>query len=178
MDNIDSWLVEGASSWVWVCLSTLAVYSAVVICVRIVGLRSFSKMSSTDFVTTLAVASLMATTIGGPSPSLAVGLLALLSIFFVKWAIAIIKRKSRFLSTVLDNSPLCLMRGTTILEENLTKANVSRSELHAKLREANVWSYDQVIHVVFESTGDISVLHKAVNGTDISRPIFDDVHGI
>lgn len=60
----------------------------------------------------------------------------------------------------MDNSPLLLMDGGTILEENLRKARVTEGDLRSKLREANVTSLSQVKAVVFETTGNISVLHK------------------
>jgi uncharacterized membrane protein YcaP (DUF421 family) len=51
------------------------------------------------------------------------------------------------------------MHGEHILRDNLRKAHLSETDLQAKLREANVLNYQQVKAVVFETTGDISVLH-------------------
>ena len=51
------------------------------------------------------------------------------------------------------------MDGSTILEDNLAAARVEKTQLIAKLREANVIKFDQIRAVVLESTGDISVLH-------------------
>ena len=53
------------------------------------------------------------------------------------------------------------MKGDQILEKNLRYARVEKSQLIAKLREANVTQFNQVLAVVLESTGDISVLHKS-----------------
>lgn len=60
----------------------------------------------------------------------------------------------------MDNSPLLLMDGETIIEDNLQKARVTMGDLRSKLREANATRLSQVKAVVFETTGDISVLHK------------------
>ena len=57
------------------------------------------------------------------------------------------------------------MDGNEILEDNLRKARVTKSDLRSKLREANVTRLDQVKSVIFETTGDISVLHKEDNQT-------------
>ena len=51
------------------------------------------------------------------------------------------------------------MKNGEILEDNLKKCKVTISDLKAKLREANVIQISEVKAVVFESTGDISVLH-------------------
>lgn len=48
-----------------------------------------------------------------------------------------------------------------ILWDNLKKAKVTESDLQGKLREANVIRISEIKAVVFESTGDISVLHSS-----------------
>ncbi len=52
------------------------------------------------------------------------------------------------------------MDGETVIEDNLQKARVTRGDLRSKLPEANVTKLSHVKAVVFETTGDISVLHK------------------
>ena len=48
-----------------------------------------------------------------------------------------------------------------ILHENLIKTNVGEDALIAKLRNANVINFSEVLAVVLETTGDMSVLHTA-----------------
>ncbi|MGB3608583.1 YetF domain-containing protein, partial [Psychroserpens sp.] len=62
---------------------------------------------------------------------------------------------------LMDNKPTLLMKDGTIIEGSLDKCHVTESDLKAKLREANVIHLSEVKAVVFESTGDISVLHGA-----------------
>jgi uncharacterized membrane protein YcaP (DUF421 family) len=52
------------------------------------------------------------------------------------------------------------MDGPNYLEENLKKCHVTNADLRYKLCEANVTEISQVRAVVFETTGDISVLHS------------------
>ena len=51
------------------------------------------------------------------------------------------------------------MEDGAFLDHNLTMAKLTRADLLGKLREANVLRLDEVRAVVFEPTGDISVLH-------------------
>ena len=51
------------------------------------------------------------------------------------------------------------MRHGKILQENLDSSNVSKEDLMAKLREANALKMSNVKAVIFETTGDIAVLH-------------------
>ena len=64
---------------------------------------------------------------------------------------------------LIDNEPVLLMDGATILHENLERVRVTQKDLYGKLREANVVNLEQVRAVVFESTGDISVLCTAAS---------------
>ena len=56
MTNFETWLVGDATFVGYVFVSTILVYVADTVMVRLLGLRSFAKMSSTDFVTTVASA--------------------------------------------------------------------------------------------------------------------------
>jgi len=175
MSDFYKWFAGNADLVGLVLLSTAIVFCVVTVLLRLVGLRSFAKMSSTDFVTTVAIGSLMASTISTPSPSIAIGLAALVGLFGLKIIVSESRRRWSWVSRVLDNSPVYLMRGPEINHAALASSHVSIDELHAKLREANVWSYNQVINVVLETTGDISVLHRSVDSDQVDETIFADV---
>lgn len=147
------------SSLLGILISGTTIYVAVILFTRIFGKRSFSKMSSFDFAMTIAVGSIIATTMLSSSVSLWEGLFGLLLIFILQLSAAFFRRYRSFSKTI-DNTPLLLMDGSTILYENLKQARVTETDLRSKLREANVLQLSQVQAVVFETTGDISVLHS------------------
>ena len=165
--------VEITSSWsdlVLVVLSAMAMLVGIIGYVRVVGLRSFSKMSSFDFAITVAMGSLLAA-VSLSNSSLAEGVVAVGSLLGLQALIAL-GRSRVGLSRVVDNRPLLLMVGTDMIEENLRRARVTADDVRAKLREANVLNYDQVRYVVFETTGDVSVVH---GDGDLERDILSDV---
>ncbi|WP_405384202.1 DUF421 domain-containing protein [Maribacter sp. LLG6340-A2] len=139
--------------------SAVGIYLAIILLTRIVGKRSFSKMSSFDFAMTVAVGSIVATTILSSSVKLTEGIIGLASVYGLQISIALARRK-KSIQELVDNSPLLLMDGEKIINANLLKARVTEGDLRSKLREANVTDLKQVKAVVFETTGDISVLHK------------------
>jgi len=67
------------------------------------------------------------------------------------------------------------MDGNEILDENLKYARIEKTQLIAKLREANVIDYNQVRAVVLESTGDISVLHSSDDNVELNNNLLEDV---
>jgi len=80
------------------------------------------------------------------------------SLLAVQWLIAQFRRRS-FGSRVVANTPILLGRDGEFIDDALTDARVTRTDIYAKLRQANVHSMDAVIAVVLETTGDISVIH-------------------
>lgn len=114
-------------------------------------------MSAHDFAVTIAIGSLLASTVVQKEPSLAQGALAI-GVFILLQAIYSFWRLKRN-NPLLENQPLLLMKDGKILYKNLEKAQVTQADLIAKLREANVLKISDVRAVVFEATGDIAVLH-------------------
>lgn len=170
-----SWLYTSFESVIMALLSTVGIYAILIICTRLAGLRSFSKLSSFDFAITIAIGSLVASTILFESPSLFTSASALVCLFLIQVAVGILRRKSAFARNIFDNKAILLMKGDTIIEENMKKAKVSRADLLAKLRESNVLKFDQVYAVVMESTGDISVLHHDMDEVDFDTALLDDL---
>lgn len=152
-----SWYAVNVSQLVGVAVTAVGLYAVVVVLIRINGLRSLTKMSSIDFVTTVAIGSLLATVVLSDSPSLAQGAAGLVMLFLIQGGFSWVRR--RIPVGMVENEPILLMDGATILDENMARSRVTRDDLYAKLREANVLNLDQVRAVVLESTGDVSVLH-------------------
>ena len=173
--NVADWLLTSWGNVPLIILTTVGVYSAIILLTRLNGLRSFSKMSGFDFAVTVAVGSLFAATIVAKNPPLLQGAAALATIFACQRAVASLRMQGKLLQTLLDNEPVFLMKGQTIYYENLKKVRVTEDDLYGKLREANVLNLNQVRAVVFEPTGDVSVLHGDENGPELDDIILSGV---
>ncbi|SHI40859.1 DUF421 domain-containing protein [Pseudozobellia thermophila] len=152
----------------------LAIYAYIILITRMAGKRTFAKMGSFDFAITIAMGSILADAVNKPSGSfmpalISLGLLALLQVVFAK-----LRTKSSVFEHTVTNTPVLLMRDGQIYEENLKKCLVTKSDLMAKLREANVLQFSEVKAVVFETTGDISVLHGR-EALTIDKALLDGV---
>lgn len=130
-----------------------------ILIVRIVGLRSFSKMTSFDFVTTIATGSLIATA-GTRTDWLAFvqALAAIAGVFLIQYLMARLRQRSDRLSRLIKNEPILLMEQGRFCDAALEETRVSRSNIMEKLRVADPKRIENVYAVVLETTGDISVL--------------------
>lgn len=152
---------EVLASWsdIWLAAATTgAILLAVIVHTRILGLRSFSKMSAFDFTMTLAVGSTVAS-VGGGGTSLAIGVTVIATLYGLQWLVALARRDSRAFEHAIDNTPILLLADGEFVEPHLDRTRVTRSDVIAKLRQANVLRLADARAVVLETTGDISVLH-------------------
>jgi len=159
---MNDWFKFSTDGLLAIVLTAIGIYIALVILTRISGKRSFSKMSSFDFAMTVSIGSILATVIVSKSVSLQYGIIGLVLIYSLQMVVAA-ARHWKPIRNLVDNKPTLLMQNGKLIKDNLKKCKVTESDVKAKLREANVIQLSEVKAVVFESTGDISVLHGADN---------------
>ncbi|MGB3736594.1 MAG: YetF domain-containing protein [Ilumatobacter sp.] len=166
------------ADWIWtsweqaglIILSSVLMVAIMIAIIRIAGLRSLSKMSSFDFAVTVAIGSILAGTVSTSTP-VANGAVAIAALLAVQAAIALLRRFASF-GGVVDNTPVLLMRDGEFVPSALSSCRVTRDDVVAKLREANVLQLSEVRAVILETTGDISVLH---GDTPIDSILLDGV---
>ena len=117
-------------------------------------------MTNFDFVMTVAVGSLLASASQTTTwEAFLQAMVAMAALFIVQSVSARLRRRSDKIEAIMQNTPVILMRNGEIIDGALEETRVARSDLLAKLREANVLDLNEVRAVVLETTGDISVLH-------------------
>jgi len=142
-----------------ICIAAVFVYLYMMFITRVTGKRTFAKMTSFDFAVTIAMGSILADAVNKPVSSLMPALVSLALLAGLQALFAKLLSSSDAAQKIVTNTPILLMENGNILKENLKKALVSQADLMGKLREANVLQLSQVKAVIFETTGDISVLH-------------------
>lgn len=136
--------------------------------IRVIGLRSLSKMTNFDFVVTVASGSLLAGAVQASDwPEFVQILLAFAALFGFQFLIANLRQSSETFESAIQNGPIFLMYEGEFCDGALETSRVAKDDVIAKLREANVLQMDQVRAVVLETTGDISVLHGERLGDEL-----------
>lgn len=158
-----------------VAISAIGIYAVLLLLTRLAGLRSFSKMSSFDFAITVAFGAVVASTMLAKDPPLLVGAFGLVVLYGVQYAVSKARRANALIERLVDNVPLLLMAGEQVLSDHLDFARMTEEDLKAKLRMAGVTSPSQVVAVIFETTGDVSVLTKS---DEITPWVFEGVRGV
>ena len=153
--------------------SALGIYIATIVYTRICGKRSFSKISSFDFAMTVAIGSVIATTVMSKSVSLVEGMVSAAVVYTLQLSFAFLRRYPTF-KKLIDNEPTLLMEGSRLMTGNMKKVRVTEDDIRSKLRKANVKNRNEVKVVIFETTGDIVVIHGE-DSTQIEDWLLKDV---
>jgi uncharacterized membrane protein YcaP (DUF421 family) len=156
-----------------ISLSALGFYLGLMLFTRLMGLRSFSKLSSHDFAMTVGIGSILASTVLSDSPSLSQGLFAVAVLFMIQGVISVIRRKVKPLKSLIDNQAIILMAHGEYFLDNLKEANLSTSDVQEVLRKNGLKSKSEVFAVIMETTGDMSVIKNDNTTPDWS--LFDDI---
>lgn len=156
---MEQWLGASWSEMGKVALTTLSIYATTVVGLRVAGRRTVSQMSAFDFVVTIAIGSLVATTALSPDSRYGQGLAALLTLLAAQQVVALVRQRIPATRRVLDFSPEPLYSdGDMNLRQNPLTAQVTETELYSKLRHEGITSLDHVKVVILEPDGEISIL--------------------
>ena len=168
-----TWFSINWQQVVGIALSVIGFYFCLILFTRIVGLRSFSKLSSYDLAMTVGIGSILASTVLSKSTSLLQGVFAIGMLFTLQAVLSIIRRKFKPFKALIDNQPIILMANGAYLYDNLKEAKLSENDIKQILRKNGIKSKSEVFAVIMETTADISVIKSSDTSPDWS--LFDDI---
>ena len=132
-------------------------YAAVLLLLRTSGKRTLSKLNAFDFVVTVALGSTLATVLLSDSVSLVDGLTALALLVALQYAVAWASVRSGAIERLVKSEPTLLYhRG--FLSGAMRRERVTGDELREAARKKGHARLEQVVAVVLETDGTLSVL--------------------
>ena len=129
----ETWFSIDWQQLLGISLSAVGFYIGLMLFTRLMGLRSFSKLSSHDFAMTVGIGSILASTVLADKPSLLQGLFAVAMLFLIQGAISIVRRKIKPLKALIDNRAIILMAHGEYFSDNLKEANLTTSDVQEVL---------------------------------------------
>ncbi len=149
---------------------TAAMYGSIVIAVRIAGRRTVSEMSAFDVVVTIAIGSMISTTVLGDGTTFASGMTAVVTLLLAQQIVALVRQRVSRAQRFLDFAPEEIYAdGELNLRRSPLSAQLTEAELRSKLRQQGLRSLDQVQLVILEPDGSISVWRQDQDADDRSR---------
>ena len=169
----ETWFSIDWQQLLGISLSAVGFYIGLMLFTRLMGLRSFSKLSSHDFAMTVGIGSILASTVLADKPSLLQGLFAVAMLFLIQGVISVIRRKVKPLKALIDNRAIILMAHGEYFSDNLKEANLTTSDVQEVLRKNGIKAKTEIFAVIMETTGDMSVIKN--NDVTPDWALFDDI---
>lgn len=155
------WFGASWSTLGFVALSTVAMYLSVLVGVRLAGRRTLAQLSAFDAVVTIALGSILSTTVLSASPSYARGVTAVVTLLGLQVTLGAARRRYPKVRRLVDFDPVPLIEdGVEQPRGGPLGVQLTDDELRSALRRRGVFDVDDVDEAVLEPTGDVSVRRR------------------
>lgn len=139
-------------------------YGSLLVFLRVSGKRATGKLNMFDWVVTVALGSMLATTILSEDIPLAVGLAGFASLLVLQFMISWLSVRSAFVRRMVKAEPKLLFHRGEFLDENMRTERITRGEIESAGRSQGFASLDDVAAVVLETNAELSVIAKRPPG--------------
>ena len=136
----------------------MSAYLILVFLIRVSGKRTLAKLNAFDLVVTVALGSLLASTIVSKSSALAEGMLAIAVLVGMQYVIAFFAARSDAFDAMVKNKPTLLVWQGEMLKDVMQKERITEQEVRCAVRESSQIEMEAVVAVVMETTGTLSVI--------------------
>lgn len=145
-----------------IMLSVLS-YIAIVIIFRLSGKRTLSSLNAFDFLITVIIGSISATTILSNQTKFFEGVAVIITLVVLQFIVAKMNVHSSFFSKVIKSDPTLLYYEGEYISSNLKKMRVSKDDILQEVRINSGVTMDKVHAVILESNGKLSIVTSGSN---------------
>lgn len=147
-------------------------FFAILLLARIIGKKQLSQLTFFHYITGITFGSIAGEISAQVETPFINGLISLTWWTILTLLVSFIALKSEKARVLFDDKPIMVIENGVILNDKLKKARLHTDELAMLLREQSIFSFDEVLHAVFETNGELSVLKKPLARTATK----EDVH--
>ena len=141
-------------------LRTTGSFFTILILARIIGKKQLSQLTFFHYVTGITVGSIAAEIAAQAETPFFDGLIALVWWCGLTIIITLVTLKNKRLRILFDGKPTVLVNNGVIFPSALKKERIHIDELMMMLREKDIYSLDEVLHVTLETNGEIGIMKK------------------
>lgn len=139
-------------------LRALFFYLFLVLIVRIVGRRPGKQITPFEFVLVFFMGGLALTAMVGDDASLTNAFIEILTVALTHFLIATARAKSRWLSRLVDGTPLILLENGLWRSDTLSRMRIQDDDVMAQARDQGVANLEKIKIAILERNGQISVI--------------------
>jgi len=151
-------LFQGWSGLIRTAVVAVLAYAGLVLFLRISGKRTLSKLNAFDLVVTVALGSILATTLLNKDVALAEGLVALASLIGLQVLVTWSSVRFRWLREGVRSEPTVLVRAGQPITAALRRERVTEDEAVTAVRDAGGHTLADAAVVILESDGSLTAI--------------------
>ena len=144
-----------------VSLRAVIMYLFAVALLRVFGKRTTMTTASFDLVVTVALGSVLASTIVSTNRPIAQGMMAVAVLVILQWIVSMGVSRSLLIERVVVSPARILLRDGQILRSKLLEERLSVEQLEQNLRQSGYGSMEKIDAAILESSGSVSVIGKS-----------------
>jgi uncharacterized membrane protein YcaP (DUF421 family) len=143
--------------WWELIVRSLLVYLFILVILRITGKRQVGQLAPFDLVLLLVLSNAVQNSMNGGDNSLVGGLISATTLIALNYFVGILTFRSKKMEALIEGRPEVLIHNGKVFEEVLARAQMTRHELNAALRQSGCTCPEEVHTAILENNGSISV---------------------
>jgi uncharacterized membrane protein YcaP (DUF421 family) len=140
---------------------SLLVFAFLVLALRLAGKREVGQLNVLDIVVLLLVSNALQNAMIGDDDTLVGGMIGASALFVANYFFVRLTYRSRRARELLEGRPTPLFADGRVLEDNLRRQAIRRSELLTIIRERGFADFGDVDGIVLEPNGHIVITRRA-----------------
>ena len=154
---------------------SVALYTLLILAVRLMGKRQLGQLEVSEFVVTMLLANLATIPMENTEISVFTGVIPILLVLGTELLISWLTTRSIFFRKLFCGKPVILIDNGKILMDNLRKNRINLDELTMQLREKEIFDLSQVKFAILETNGQVSVMvyarHRPASAADAGQKV-------
>lgn len=160
-------LFDNWSSLLRAALLAVLTYGWLVLMLRLYGKRTLAKLNAFDFIVTVALGSILASTILAKSTTWSQGAIALAILCSLQWLVARASLRWPWFFQLTRSTPRLLLIDGTPIDAAMNAERIGLSDLRAAVRKHGSTAFKDVHAVVLETDGTLSVIAQPGDGSTL-----------
>ena len=139
-------------------VTAVVMYPVLVALIRLFGKRSTSEMNNFDWIVTVAIGALMASSIAFAEVTVAMAVAVIVLLLCLQWAVTRVVERNRTVERIVQEDASVLIFRGQVLEDVVERERVSTKEMDAAIRQAGLSRREDVYALILESNAAFSVV--------------------
>lgn len=158
--DIASWFFDSWSALLKTVVVGLTCYVSLIVMLRASGKRTLSKMNMFDWVVTVAMGSVMASTLVSDGVTYLQGVVAFATLIVAQYAVTFLSVRSEGFERLVKSPPTILYYKGRFLERAMRRERVPMSEVLGAIRQSGQGAPAEIAAVLLESSGELIVMNE------------------